>query len=342
LLLLKDKAEINAKLYRFITRSIPVAWLWYSSPETREKALAMTTFEDAEKLLSEEVRKDEVTRQYKYVFKYKDKLDEDFDMHPMEPELLPSLLREEADAFYMSPQFQELLPAHQTKLRTDMEANIKAPPLKVDMKAAEGLPSNLLAKGKTLGFTDDSDVWSSVVHLCNFDDGKHILSPMVALCIYRPELVISNPSVKLNFDQFVQKQATKYKVNIRPWLQTNPLHIEWEQIWHGDDLLRGVIQETLRHEVQAWIAAVAIHVMKSEMSLVRHTYEYESRAIMGTIELISELSKKEAFRSVLNFHDIVEAEKADEKMIQDRKQAKQEQHKKGLEIYNASKKIKKG
>ena len=193
----------------------------------------------------------------------------------MEPELVPSLLREEADAFYVSPHFQELQPAHQTKLRHDMETNIKAPPLKVDMKAAEALPSNLLAKGKTLGFTDDSNVWSSVVHLCNVDDGKHILSPMVALCIYRPELVISNPGVKINFDQFVQKQATKYKVNIRLWLQTNPLHMEWEQLWRGDDLLQGVIQETLRHEVQAWITAVAIHVIKSKMSLVRHTHELD-------------------------------------------------------------------
>ena len=59
---------------------------------------------------------------------------------------------------------------------------------------------------------------------------------------------------------------------------------------------------------------------------------------MGTTELISELSKKEAFRVVLNFCDLVEADKADEKAIQDRKQAKQEQHKKGLEMYSVSKK----
>ena len=281
-----------------------------------------TDAEAAQKILTDALAKDEIVHKYKWVSKYQNQQEDEFSFQPMEPDLVPAMLREDADAFFTSPQYQELLPAHQTKLRQNMEGCIKAPPLKHDLTAVDKLPSQRLAKGLQTGIQVDEDLWQIIADLCTTQDGIHILPPIVALCIHRPELVISSPACKLTYDNFVKSAANKYKPDIHAWLKSNPLIVDWKEVVQGDELLRGVIATCVKHEVQSWIAAVAINLMKSEMNITRHSYE--SGTPSGTMSheaLITQLKKHHRLRAVLNYFDLCAAEKEDEKEREARKRA---------------------
>lgn len=342
LLLTKDKQSLAPKLFKFIVRNLPAAWLYASSSTIRDHVKGATDAEAAQKILTDALAKDEIVHKYKWVSKYQNQQEDEFSFQPMEPDLVPAMLREDADAFFTSPQYQELLPAHQTKLRQNMEGCIKAPPLKHDLTAVDKLPSQRLAKGLQTGIQVDEDLWQIIADLCTTQDGIHILPPIVALCIHRPELVISSPACKLTYDNFVKSAANKYKPDIHAWLKSNPLIVDWKEVVQGDELLRGVISTSIKHEVQSWIGAVAVNLMKSEMNLTRHSYE--SGTPSGTMthaELITQLKKHHGLRAVLNYHDLCVAEQDDEKEREARKRAAQQTQKEKAEQAAMLKKIKK-
>ena len=226
LLLTQDKLSLAPRLFKFIVRNLPAAWLYASSSTIRGQIKDATDAEAAQKIMTDALAKDETVAKYKWVSKYKHQQEDEFSFQPMEPNIVPAMLREDADAFFASPQYQELLPAHQTKLRQDMEGCIKAPPLKHDFTAIDKLPSQRLAKGLQTGIQVDEDLWQIIADLCTTHDGIHILPPLVALCIHRPELVISSPDCKLTYDKFVKAAANIYKPDIHAWLKSNPLIVD--------------------------------------------------------------------------------------------------------------------
>ena len=330
--IMKAQHDLPKGIFKLLRGSVPYAWAYAYDKALRDAVRRAKDATEAAVSLEAALKRDDLQTTFPRVHQRLEQADDEFELSPWEPKLVPSVTREIADIFYGTVQFQELLPQHQTQLKAAMEKVIVAPKLIYEERAAEKLPSRLYAKGLDHGCKADDDVWAKVVHLCLDAPSGKVLSPLVLLTVHRPELVLTGDSIK-EFKEFVEKMSTKFRTGILAWLKSDPPIPDIERAFALADplapepLLAKVLTESLQHEVQHWRAGVALNLMKSEMHYLRPSYDPENNNTMGTRTLIERLSKKESLRVILGYHDQLKAMEQDEKERKDHRDAMMEQQK---------------
>jgi len=330
--MMKAQQDLPKGIFKVLRGSVPHAWAYAYDKVLRESIRRSKDAAEATGLLQAALSKEDLKTTFPRVHQRLGQADDEFELSPPQPELIPSVTRDIADIFYSTVQFQELLPQHQTLLKAAMENVIVTPKLIYDERAADKLPSRLYSKGLDHGCKADDDVWTRVVHLCLDAPPGKLLSPVVLLTIHRPELVLTVDSIK-EFKEFVEKMATKFRTGILAWLQSDPpipdiaRALALADPLAPEPLLAKVLTESLQHEVQHWRAGVALNLMKSEMHYLRPSYDPQNTNTMGTRTLIERLSKKESLRVILGYHDQLKAMEQDEKERKDQRDAMMEQQK---------------